>query len=42
MTKMLKVEEKTHKQIKTQASAMGMSIIDYVQYLADLDINKKD
>lgn len=40
MSKMLKVEDKTHKQIKTQASAMGMSIVKYVQYLADLAIKK--
>lgn len=40
MTKMLKVEEKTHTQIKTQASAMGMTIIEYVQYLADLALKK--
>lgn len=36
MYKMLKVEEKTHRQIKTQASAKGMTISEYVQYLADL------
>ena len=38
--KMLKVYESTHIQVKTQASAKGMSIKDYVQYLADLDKDK--
>lgn len=36
MYKMLKVEERTHRQIKTQASAKGMTISEYVQYIADL------
>ena len=33
----LKVSEETHRQIKTQASAKGMTIKEYVQYLADKD-----
>ena len=35
--KILQVEDKTHFQIKAQASAKGMSIKDYIQYLADKD-----
>lgn len=35
--KMLNVGEETHKQIKTQAAKAGMSIKDYIQYLADKD-----
>ena len=33
--KMLMVADATHKQVKTQAAAKGMSIVEYVQYLAD-------
>ena len=33
----LKVSDDTHRQIKTQAAAKGMTIKDYVQYLADMD-----
>ena len=35
--KMLQVESDTHNQIKIQALKAGMSIKDYVQYLADKD-----
>ena len=33
----LRVEKETHKQIKVQASKQGMSIKEYVKYLANLD-----
>ena len=35
--KMLQVDDKTHEQIKMQALKAGMSIKEYVQYLADKD-----
>jgi len=35
--KMLQVEEETHIQIKLQALKAGMSIKEYVQFLADKD-----
>lgn len=35
--KMLQVDNKTHEQIKIQALLRGMSIKEYVQYLADKD-----
>jgi hypothetical protein len=38
--KMLQVENDTHKQIKEQAVKKGMSIKEYVQYLADKDNEK--
>jgi hypothetical protein len=38
---MLKVEKETHRMIKAQASALGMTISDYVKYLAELRLNKK-
>lgn len=40
MAKMLKVEDETHRQIKTQASAKGLTISEYVKYLADLRPNE--
>ncbi len=36
--KMLQVEDETHKQIKIQALAKGMSIKEYIQYLADKEL----
>ena len=35
--KMLQVKDSTHKQIKTQALNKNMTIIEYIQYLADKD-----
>ena len=35
--KILKVTDDTHKQVKTQAAAKGLTMIEYIQYLADLD-----
>ena len=35
--KMLKVSKETHKLIKTQAALRGMTIQDYVKYLAEKD-----
>lgn len=35
--KIIKVEDETHLQIKIQASQAGMSIKDYLQFLADKD-----
>ena len=38
--KLIKVSDDTHKQIKTQAAAKGMTMIDYMKYLADMDKDK--
>ena len=35
--KMLKVSKETHKLIKTQAVSRGMTIQEYVKYLAEKD-----
>lgn len=35
--KMLKVSKETHKLIKTQAASRGMTIQDYVKYIAEKD-----
>lgn len=35
--KMLQVKKETHQQIKEQAVKKGMSIKQYIQYLADKD-----
>ena len=35
--KMIKVDDATHLLIKTKASAKGMTIKDYLQYLAEND-----
>ena len=35
--KMLKVYKETHKLIKTQAASRGMTIQEYVKYLAEKD-----
>ncbi len=35
--KMLQVNDKTHKQIKSQALENDMSIKEYIQHLADKD-----
>lgn len=35
--KMLKVSEETHKLIKTQAASHGMTIQEYIKYLAKKD-----
>lgn len=37
MGKIIKVDDETHKQVKTQASKKGLSIKEYIQYLADKD-----
>jgi len=33
--KMIKVKDETHRQIKVQAAEKGMTMSEYIQYLAD-------
>ena len=36
MSKMIKVKDETHKRLKTWAATNGLSLSDYMEYLADL------